>query len=187
MREAHPDIHLEVIGTDTLLDLHSGDCDLAIRYIKTAPADLESHELFRDNFVPVCSPALLSGGEPIENLANLGRFTLVHWNWSPLETHPPTWRWWLDQARSKNPAVPDIDEINQLTLKEELHAIDAVIAGEGIALFSDVLIAHELETGVLVRAAKPDIPGWGYYVVYLSDHPRRSMIEEFARWAISVI
>jgi hypothetical protein len=30
-------------------------------------------------------------------------------------------------------AVPEMEEFDQLTFREELHAIDAVIAGQGIA------------------------------------------------------
>jgi len=185
LRAVHPNIRLEVIGTDAMLDLRAGECDLAIRYIKSAPPDLVSHELIRDRFVAVCIPELLPGGKAIENLDDLRQYTLIHWNWSPLEMHPPTWRWWLELARSKDPAVPIIDEFKQLTLKEELHAIDAVLAGQGIALFSDLIVAHELETGALVKAADLSLPGWGYYLVYLPDHARDTMIEDFADWAVS--
>lgn len=42
--------------------------------------------------------------------------------------------------------------MEHLNFREELHAIDAVIAGQGIGICSDVLVARELETGTLVRA-----------------------------------
>ena len=153
-RTAHPDVPLEVIGTDDILDLRSGECDVAIRYIETAPPDLAAHELLRDTFVAVCSPQLLPGGKPLK-LDDLGRHTLIHWYWSPLEMHPPTWRWWLELARSADSSAPRIEDIKQLTFREELHAIEAVIAGQGIAIFSDALVAHELETGALVKAVDP--------------------------------
>jgi LysR family glycine cleavage system transcriptional activator len=186
-RDAYPSIPLEVIGTDSVLDLRSGECDLAIRYMETAPPDLVAHELFRDGFVAVCSPKLLPGGKPIDRLDDLGRHTLIHWYWSPLDLHPPTWRWWLESARSVDPAVPEIEEIDQLTFREELHAIEAAIAGQGIAILSDVLVAHELETGVLVKAADLTLPGLSYYLVYLSDHPRKASIDDFSSWACSVV
>ena len=186
-RAAHPSVRLEVIGTDIVLDLRSGECDLAIRYMETAPRDLIAHELFRDTFMPVCSPDLLPGEKPIENLDDLRRHTLIHWYWSPLDTRPPTWRRWLELARSMNAATPEMEEIDQLTFKEEIHAIDAVIAGQGIAIFSDVLVAHELETGVLVKAVDLALPGLTYYLVYLSDHPRKAMIDDFSSWACSVV
>jgi len=79
-----------------------------------------------------------------------------------------------------------MEEFNQLTFREELHAIDAVIAGQGIAILGDTLLAHELETGVLVKAVDFTAPGTGYYLVYLSDHPRKAQIEDLASWARSV-
>ncbi len=184
-RAAHPNVPLEVIGTDKILDVRSGECDLAIRYIEAAPPDLAAQELLRDTFVAVCSPDLLPGGKLME-LGDLGRHTLIHWYWSPLEMHPPTWRWWLELARSADPAAPKIEDINQLTFREELHAIEAVIDGQGIAIFSDALVAQELETGALVKALDPTVPGWGYYLIYLSDHPKKAALEAFSNWACSV-
>ncbi len=119
-------------------------------------------------------------------LDDLRRHTLIHWYWSPLDMHPPTWRWWLELARSADSAAPKIEDFNQLTFREELHAIEAVIAGQGIAICSDALVAHELETGALVKAVDPTVPGWSYYLMYLSDHPRKAVLEDFSLWACSV-
>src|SRR5215468_8627234 len=51
---------LEVIGTDAVLDLQSGDVDVAIRNAATRPTDGVVKDLFRDSFWPVCSPRLLA-------------------------------------------------------------------------------------------------------------------------------
>jgi LysR family glycine cleavage system transcriptional activator len=186
-RELHPGVRMKLISTDTNLDLRSGECDLAIRYMPTAPADLVSHELIRDRYIPVCSPTMLSSGQIIENLEGLRDKTLIHWNWSSLEEHPPPWQWWLELNQSSDSTDLDIDDVSQLNFREELHAIEAVIAGHGIGIFSNVLVAHELETGVLVRATDSSIGGWGYYIVYSPDHQRKSLLEKFARWADAVL
>jgi LysR family glycine cleavage system transcriptional activator len=52
-REAFPELPLEVIGTDALLDLRAGEADVAIRYARTAPTGFISREIFRDRFFPV--------------------------------------------------------------------------------------------------------------------------------------
>jgi LysR family transcriptional regulator, glycine cleavage system transcriptional activator len=182
-RAAHPGVRLEVIGTDAVLDLRIGDCDLSIRCANTPPSDAEVQILLRGDFVAVCSADLLPGGEPLRDLADLRNHTLIHYYWSPTKSHPGTWRWWLDRARSRNPAVPDLAELEQLSFREELHAIEAVIAGQGIAIIHDVLIAKELEAGTLTRAIEATAPGPGYYLTYNADHPRRALIEQFAEWA----
>ena len=93
----------------------------------------------------------------------------------------------MELTQSPDSTALDIDEISQLSFREELHAIEAVIAGQGIGIFSNLLVAHELETGVLVKATDSSIAGWGYYILYQPDHPRKSLLEEFARWADAVL
>ena len=60
-RAARPDIPLEVIGTDAVVDLTRGDADVAIRYAFVAPIGFVNTELLRDRFWPVVNPKLLSG------------------------------------------------------------------------------------------------------------------------------
>jgi LysR family glycine cleavage system transcriptional activator len=182
-RDLHTGVRMKLISTDTNLDLRSGECDLAVRYMPTAPADLVSHELIRDRYIPVCSPALLPNGRRIKNIEGLRGITLIHWNWSSLEVHPTPWDWWQELVQGSDTASLDIDDLSQLSFREELHAIEAVIAGQGIGVFSDALIADELKTGALVQATDSSIEGWGYYIVYQHGHPRESLLEEFAHWA----
>jgi LysR family glycine cleavage system transcriptional activator len=181
-RQAHPGIALQVIGTDAVLDLHADEADVAIRYAYAAPPDLVAHELFRDTFFPVCSPAVLAAGQPIQRPADLARHTLIHFDWPPSDPHAPTWSRWLVSAHAIDPDVQGFDEIGELSFHEELHAIEAVIAGQGIAVCSDVLVARELETGMLVKALDFAIPGLGFYLAHVADHPRQSAIEAFLAW-----
>lgn len=182
-RAAHPGVRLEVIGTDSVLDLQSRDCDLSIRCANTPPRDGEVQILVSSNFAAVCRTDLLPGGEPLRDLADLQQHTLIHYYWSPTESHPGTWRWWLDRARLQTPAIPDLAEFEQLSFREELHAIDAVIAGQGIGIIHKVLVTKELETGRLIRAIEEEAPGPSYFLTYNADHPRRTIIDEFAGWA----
>lgn len=181
-REVHPGVALEVIGTDAVLDLHADEADVAIRYAHSAPPDLVAHELLRDRFFPVCSPALLAAGNPIRHPIDLAQHTLIHFFWSPADSYAPTWQRWLAMARISDPEVPEVDEIGKLNFREELHAIEAVIAGQGIAVCSDVLVARELQSGVLVKALDLSLPGLVFYLVHVPDHPQQWIIEAFAAW-----
>lgn len=181
-REVHPGVALEVIGTDAVLDLHADEADVAIRYAHSAPRDLVAHELLRDQFFPVCSPALLAAGNPIRHPIDLAQHTLIHFFWSPADSYAPTWQRWLAMARISDPEVPEVDEIGKLNFREELHAIEAVIAGQGIAVCSDVLVARELQSGVLVKALDLSLPGLVFYLVHVPDHPQQWIIEAFAAW-----
>jgi LysR family glycine cleavage system transcriptional activator len=72
---------LEVIGTDDVLDLRSGEADVSIRYTRTAPMGQVAHELFHDRFYPICSPALLSAGNPILRPTDLLQHKRIHCLW----------------------------------------------------------------------------------------------------------
>ena len=186
-RERHPKISLEIIGTDAVLDLRAGTADIAIRYARRMPADLVAQEIFRDAFVPACRPDLLARGAwRIERAADLLRHPLIHFDWMNRDRDAPTWRQWLTTARSVDPAIPDITRPWDLSFREELHAIDAVAAGQGIAICSDVVVSRKLESGALVKAHDLSLPGYGFYLAYLPNHPQQSSIEAFSAWMRSV-
>jgi LysR family glycine cleavage system transcriptional activator len=181
-RVAHPGITLEVIGTDAVLDLASGEADLAVRYMYTAPSGLVAHELFRDTFVAVCNPRILRGGQPLKSLVELRNHTLIHAYWSPSDCNAPTWQRFLEAASATCPEVPRLHEMEHLSFREELHAIEAVSNGQGLLIVSDLLVERELKEGTLVRALEFSMPGYGFYVTYLPHHPYQDMIEAFLSW-----
>jgi LysR family glycine cleavage system transcriptional activator len=41
------------------------------------------------------------------------------------------------------------------------------------------LVERELKEGTLVKAMEFSMPGYGFYVTYLPDHPYEAMIESF--------
>jgi LysR family glycine cleavage system transcriptional activator len=182
-RERHPDLPLEIIGTDAVLDLRSGDADVAIRYARTTPTGRVVQEICRDTFFPVCSPALLAKvGHPVERAADLLRFPLIHYDWMNRDPQAPTWRQWLATAGLIDPSLSATDKTWALSFREELHAIDAVLAGQGIAICSNVVVGHELKSGTLVQAHPLSLPGYGFYLVALAQHVRHADVEAFANW-----
>jgi LysR family glycine cleavage system transcriptional activator len=157
-----PEIALQVIGTDSVIDLRAGDADVAIRYARKMPTDFVAQEIFRDTFFPVCTPTLLE------------KYRAAH----------PTRRGCA--ALSVDPDVPSIDRSWKLSFREELHAIDAVIAGQGMAICSDIVVSHELRSGALVKAHDLSLPGYGYYLVNM-PHSREPTVKAFATWMRSTI
>ena len=83
--------------------------------------------------------------------------------------------------------MPEFKEMDHLSFREELHAIEAVIAGQGIGIFSNVLVAPELAAGTLVKAFNVSLPGYRFYVVRTPDHPREKTIQAFSTWLQSVV
>src|SRR5262249_16090020 len=152
-------IALEIIGTDAVLDLRAGNADVAIRYARRMPPDLAAREILRDTFYPVCSPELLAKvGRRIERPADLLCYPLIHFAWMNRDGHAPTWSQWLATARSVDPNIPMTNKAWDLSFREELHAIDAVAAGQGIAICSDVVVGRDLASGALVKAHSLSLP-----------------------------
>jgi LysR family glycine cleavage system transcriptional activator len=185
-REENPTVALEIIGTDAVLDVRAGATDVAIRYARKPPLDLMAHEVFRDTFVPVCSPRLLEQHGPIERAADLLRFPLIHYDWINSDPDAPTWRQWLAVARSIDPDFNPLEKAWDLSFSEELHAIDAVIGGQGVAICSDVVVSNELRSGQLVKAHPLALPGYGFYLVSMPHSPQAPVIEAFSTWMRAV-
>ena len=131
----------------------------------------------------MCSPQMLGR---LKKLADLKKHVLVHCYWQPSDRDPPTWQKWLALAGRKWRDIPEFKEMQHLSFREELHAIEAVIAGQGIGIFSDVLVARELAAGTLVKAFDLSLPGYGFYVVRRAGHPREKTIQAYSAWVQSI-
>ena len=149
-KKTRPAIPNEVIGTDAVLDLYAGDTDVAIRYAPTTPRDGNVIKLFTDTFLAGVQSAVLADGR-LRRAGDLRKCVLIHCWWSPADRGAPTWQRWLTIARSKWRDVPKFDEMAHLSFREELHGIEAIIAGEGIGICSDALVANDLKKGVSAR------------------------------------
>src|SRR3954470_6099168 len=58
-RAAHPRLKLDIVGTYAVLDLASGEADIAIRYARRRPVGDPCIELIRDTYRVVASPRLV--------------------------------------------------------------------------------------------------------------------------------
>lgn len=186
-RAERPGMPLEVIGTDAVVDVAAGEADLAIRYMGAPPARLASEVLCRDRFWPICTPALLAAGPPIRGPADLANYPLVHVEWNGWEAHAPTWVRWFAAASVVDAAAPGARRAGDIRFREELHGIEAIIAGQGIAICSDTLTARELAAGTLVKAFELCLPGYAYHLAHAADTARLRDIEAFTGWLRRVV
>lgn len=151
-RSARPDIDLVLLATDDLVDLASGAADLAVRYGGDEDPALDAHTLFVERFAPVANPRLR-----IRTPADLVGATLIHADWRVLRAENPTWPRWLAER-----PVRGVDPHAGLRFSDENHAMQATLAGHGIALLSLVLAADELASGLLSHPFGPVLPGRAY-------------------------
>jgi LysR family glycine cleavage system transcriptional activator len=181
-RASHPQVPIEVSGTDGIVDLRAGEADLAVRYAPALPARAVAVRLLKDSYWPICSPRLLAGRKRVRHLMDLEGLTFIHVYWPPSFRNPPTWQRWLAAARSRLGGALALETTRQVSFSEELPAYEAVIDGQGIGLCSDVLLAPELAAGILVKAVHLKLPGYAFYVVHRPGHPREGLLRAFSAW-----
>jgi len=186
-RQTHPDISLDIISTYDVLDLNSDEADVAIRYTRNPPSDGVSTELLRDTFYVVGSPSLVGKRVGMLEPAELAHFPLIETGWPPKDTEAPTWQRWEREAKATHKEVPRLADTVSLRFEEEVHAIEAAIAGQGVAICSDILVASELGNEKLLRLSKVTLGGYGFYVVHRRSHPKETSIIAFSEWAQSMV
>jgi LysR family glycine cleavage system transcriptional activator len=185
-RKAHSRLKLEIVSADEVLSLKNGEADISIRYVRSTPTDGPSFELTRDKFHVVASPKLVGKSRKPLNPAGLARFPLIEAGWRSNDAEAPTWRQWEAAARKYHQHVPDLSGLVSLNFREELHAIEAVVSGQGIAICSDLLVAPELASGALVKLTNVAMPGCAFYIVHRASHPKMASIKAFVAWAMEV-
>ncbi len=185
-RAAHPRLKLDIIGTDVVLDLRGGEVDVAIRYARRRPLDDVSIELMRDTFSVVASPRLVGHLRKPLKPGEIAQLPLIESEWPSTDRQAPTWQRWQTFARRHHKDVPPLAPAISMFFREELHAIETAISGQGVAICSDVLVAPELASGALVRISRITLPGYGFYIVYRPGNAKLASIKAFSAWALSM-
>lgn len=179
-QEEFPNISLSIIGTDSVLDLGAAEADVAIRYARNAPPNM-IREICRDNHIVVANPRLVGSSCQLTP-AEIARYPLIEAEWPDWAINPPMWRNWTRMARRERQDVPDMSTGIRWRFREELHAIEAAIAGQGVAICSDVLAHDAIADGRLVAISSIALPGYGFFAVCRPDQAGNPTIHQFADW-----
>lgn len=170
LRRDLPAIDLRLHASDAVVELRPGGIEAAIRYGKGPFAN--SVALCDDAFAPVCSPTL-----GIETLADLRRATLIHIDGRRRPLPLPDWRRWCDKAKAKH-----IDIHSGVHFPDSLLAVQAAIAGQGVAIVSLVLVSSAMRAGLLVAPFSVSLPGEAYHFVCAEGLEDRADISSLRAW-----
>lgn len=145
----HPLFDLHILASETLAGFHSDGVDIAVRqgqppFSPSLMADL----LFPQQVVAVCSPTLLANSAYPVTAENLSHFVLLH----------DTYNLWPEFIE-KTLKQPICEIAKNVRFNQTSLALDAAMAGQGLALASHFLVERDLAAGRLVSPFKATLRG----------------------------
>ncbi len=180
-RARHPEIDVLVSASHGLADFRRDDLHLAIRYGKGNYPGLETVPLMDDEIFVVCSPKLLQDGPPLRTPADLRHHTLLHD--TSVEADRRDWRVWLERVGETG-----VDPDRGPGFSDSNLILEAVMAGEGVALTRRSLAADDLAAGRLVIPFGPIRPSTNrYYIAYPRANAELSKVRKFTQWLLDEV
>lgn len=164
----HPGIDVRVAASNAVLDLAAEGIDLAIRYCANAQAPAGAVRLFDESIAPVASPALRVG--KLDTEEELARSVLLEYedrrSWLG-------WEEWLATRGLKRARARGVLRFNHYD-----QAIQAAVAGQGVALGRLELLGPMLEDGrleVLLRGRGTSPSPCSYWLIQADPSPREDV------------
>jgi len=155
-----PDVDLQVQTSTRLTDFARDDVDVAIRFGSGTYPGLHVVPLFKPKDVVIAAPSLLKRGPPLKTIADLKNHTLLH-----SDSHRD-WIRWLDAAGAKG-----VNPRRGVICGDRNSVLQAALAGQGVALASEVFATGDLASGRLVKVFDTEIAA--EYAIYAVCLPRR--------------
>ncbi|TPK60941.1 transcriptional regulator GcvA [Mesorhizobium sp. B2-4-19] len=181
-RRQRPGIELRFDISYDVRDFERDDVDIGIRFGTGKYAGLCAHRLFDNIIIPVCSPALLASGPPLNEPRDLFQHTLAHIDWSRQGVTWPNWSMWMQAA-----GVDDFDDSRTLVFGSSTDATQAALDGNAVALADFAMVANDLSQGRLVRPFELGIkvaPEFAYFLVYPEAVKDDARIAAFREWLL---
>ena len=137
-QERYPDIEIRLLATSRLADLFRDDVDITLRFGDGRWTGVVSELLMPNDMFPVASPTLLTR-RPLTTVDDLAGHVLI-----VVETEPRDrdWRTWLAAA-----GAAGLRFGRSLTFATSSHALDAAVAGLGVAIGHRPFVTDDLAAG----------------------------------------
>lgn len=172
--ETHSDLDIRISASTHHIDFARDDFDMAIRHGDGIWPHLHVTRLCAEDLTPVCSPSVQRAGPPLRTPADLSGHVLIH------GPDRAAWADWLQRV-----GAWDVDPRDGPTFDQTSLAIDAAVAGQGIALARTALAALDLRAGRLVRPLPEAVPAvFAYWIVCPRPAADRPKIARFRTWLL---
>jgi len=173
--DRHPDIDVQLTTSLMPVDFDRDAFDAAVQIGEVGQRwpGLEALRLAPIELMPVCSPALLSGPQPLHAVADLRHHTLLHG-----APRPQDWHRWLAAA-----GAPALTPRAEMTFDTLNLVVQAALAGVGVAIGIRALIRDDLAAGRLVqpfppvrRSTRP------FHLVWPRSRGRDPRLQAYVQW-----
>jgi LysR family glycine cleavage system transcriptional activator len=168
----HPEISLQLITTQRVMDLRREQIHFAIRYGRGPWSGMVSEHLLDEQAFPVCAPGLLDASikSPVDALRK--RRIIVN------DTAMTEWQDWCAAHGIEPPAMR-----NTIVLHASDQTLGAALEGLGMAIGRRPLVDRWLEEGRLIAPfGSADRSGAAYYLVYPEGVDLPAPARKVARW-----
>ena len=166
-RALHPDIEVALTTTRRAIDLEAEDCDCAIRHGLGDWPGLTATLLFRETLAPVAAPGADQNLEGVSIIRARSRFR----DWS---------RWWAASRRAGKPNE------GGLVVESRAQALEAALAGGGIAMIDMAYVDQHLSSRRLCLLAPPIMLDEGYYLLRRPVRRNDRLLGAFETWILAV-
>jgi LysR family glycine cleavage system transcriptional activator len=172
----HPELTVQMISTNRLADFVEDGVDAAVRLGLGRWPGLAAHFLMDFDLVPVCAPALLRSRGPLRTPGDLVRLPLLY-----SDLWPESWHIWLHAA-----GVRDPEPATGRHFQDMATALEAAVAGLGVAITGRRFVENEIADGRLVISLDKELPsGMAFYLVYPESRTDEPRIAALRTWLVT--
>ncbi len=174
-----PNIELELVAQDQLVDFTQGQFDGHIHFGTGDYRGLEAEYLSSEKVYPVCHPELVRNEheKPLTDL--LTQYNLLLYK-AGIEDQPGgiSWTDWFNHFQITRPA-----ELNQMWFSHVSMTITAAKHQQGIALGWDKMVADDLTSGHLIKLSEHSLnTHYNYYLVAPNKTWQNPAFKHFSVW-----
>lgn len=179
----HPDLAVRMTTGNEVVDLRSGDADVAIRGGIGDWEGLETHLLVRSNFTPMASPGYVAKAE-----RSLGR-KLEPKDLFDLNLIGPEDDWWAQWFADAGLEMDRAPRRHGVRLDNQANEGHAAMAGLGVALLTPFFWQDDVaeERLAIPFPQRVSTRGWAYWLVYPPERRMVPKIKRFREWLLSEI